>query len=179
MNARRRTKTVSFSELSKTEQRAIELRVMRHIREALLRGPHSVLELRADLSPADAGGLPSAMDTLLAAGEIAPLGHCVYARVPWAPQLRPVEPAPMRDLVLNALPLINLPRKLARWLGLPLAVVMEAISELEQLGVVEEYQGTYLRGRYYVASSRMAEHLRRGARGRAFADVVPDEARPA
>ena len=174
MNPRTRIDAVPFGELSKAQQRQIQLRVMRHIRETLLRGPHSILELRADLGPADAGALATVMESLLAAGEIAALGHCVYARVPWMPQLRPVEAAPLRDLVLNALPRFNQPRKLASWLGMPLEVVMEAIAELEQLGVVEEYQGPNLNGQYHVISARLADHLRRGARGRAYVDVIPE-----
>jgi hypothetical protein len=175
MKSRNRTNALPFSVLSKGDQRAARLRVMRHIRDTLLRGPHSILELRAGLEPVDAGALTAVMETLVSADEIAALGHCVYARVPWMPQLRPVEAAPVRDLVLCSLPHIGRPRSLASWLGMPLDIVMAAIGELEQLGVVEAYHGAHLSGRYHVISSRMTEHLRRGARGRAYAEVITEE----
>lgn len=175
MTSRPRTDALPFEVLGKAAQQAARTRVMRHIREALLRSPHSVLELRETLSPVDAGALPSAMAELVRAGEIAALGHCVYARVPYMPQMRPVEADPIRDLVLSALTQVNLPSTLATWLGLPMDTVNHAIQELQQLGLIEEYAGASRRGRYRIASPLMARQFRRGARGRVFADVTETE----
>lgn len=181
MPTRNRTNALPFAALSKEDQHEARLRVIRHIRQALRLGPHSVLELREGIAAADFGALPSSMDALLNAGEVAPLGHCVYARVPWMPQMRPVKANPVRDLVLATLASITQPsaNNIATSLDLPLETVTEAITELQQLGLVEEYKGTYLSGRYRCTSPRMGEHVRRGARGRVFADTINPQITPA
>ena len=173
--------TLPFAALSKQDQHAAFLRVIRHIRQALRLGPHSILELRDGIAEADLGALPSAMHALLNAGEVAPLGHCVYARVPWMPQMRPVKADPIRDLVLATIASLNRPSvdNIATSLGLSTETVAGAITELQQLGLVEEYKGTKLNGRYRCTSPRMGEHVRRGARGRVFTDIINPEITPA
>lgn len=177
MPTRNRTNALPFAALSKPDQHAAFLRVIRHIRQALRLGPHNILELRDGIADADLGALPSAMDALLNAGEVAPLGHCVYTRVPWMPQMHPVNAAPVRDLVLASIARLTQPsaNNIATHLGLPIETVDEAITELQQLGLVEQFNGRKLRGRYRCTSPRMAGQVRRGARGRVFTDVITPE----
>jgi len=145
---------------------------MQHIRAALLRGPHGVLELRAGLSAEEAGALPVVLSDLARAGEIAALGHSVYARVPWMPMSRPVRTSPVEDLVFAALTYQETPVSIAVWLGLPLDTVRSALAALEQAGLVEERDDPTRRNHYRILSSRMAGHVRRGAVDRVFADVA-------
>ena len=160
-----------FEELDDAAQHQVCTRVMQQIRTALRRNPHSILELHQQLAREDAGALTAALNEMLQAGEIAPLGHGVYARVPWMPAMRPVQATPIQDLVFAALAHCNHPPTIATRLGMPIDRVKQTLSELEHAGLAEPYIGPSRRGRYYIASPLLAKHLRRGATGRVFADV--------
>lgn len=161
-----------FEALGETERQQVHFAVMQHVRAALGRGPHGVLELRMGLSAREAGALPVVLSDMAQAGEIAALGHSVYARVPWMPATRPVMPSPLEDLVLAGLTRHDTPDQLGAWLGIAPSAIREAIGALEQAGLVEECQGRTRRGCYRLVSARMAAHIRRGAADRVFTDVA-------
>lgn len=168
----RQARAHPYDALEEREREEVHYAVMQHVRAALMRGPHGVLELRAGLGAREAGALPVVLTDMVQAGEIAALGHCVYARVPWMPATRPVTPAPLEDLVLAGLTRHDTPRQLAEWLGVSFAAVEATINALEQAGLVEECRAKTRRGCYRLVSSRMAGHIRRGAVERIFADVA-------
>ncbi|MBB2199791.1 DNA glycosylase AlkZ-like family protein [Gluconacetobacter dulcium] len=164
-----------YEALGDSEREAAHARVMLHIRDALYRGPHGVLELRAGLSAEEAGALPVVLSDMVRAGEITALGHSVYARVPWMPATRPVTSTPIQDLVFAALTRHGTPEMLATWLGLTQESVKAALGALERAGLVQESYGRTRRGHWRIVSQRMASHIRRGAQDRVFADVAPHE----
>jgi len=133
-----------FHDLSPEERlrarRALRLRLL----AALDKRPMTALALRLGLGEEEAGGLVATLDDLVAAGEIAAIGHGAYARVPWGPQTRPVIAAPLHDLVHAAL--VHLAsaahrksasvRIVADFLGLSLEQVASSLQHLELAGMV-------------------------------------------
>ncbi|MBB2169987.1 hypothetical protein HLH36_16815 [Gluconacetobacter aggeris] len=164
-----------YAALGDDERVAVHSRVMCHVRRALDRGPHGLLELRAGLSAEEAGAFPVVLADMVRAGEITALGHSIYVRVPWMPATRPVTSTPVQDLVLAALTRHGTPDTLATWLGLTQEAVKAALAALERAGLVQESFGRTRRGHWRIVSQRMASHIRRGAQDRVFADVASHE----
>ncbi|MFT9298053.1 MAG: helix-turn-helix domain-containing protein [Gluconobacter sp.] len=161
-----------FRKLNAETQREAYQSVLQHVRTCLNRGPYNVLELRANLTPEQAGALPDALVTLAKAGEIAALGHSVYARVPWMPATRTVVTSPIHDLVFASLTEHETAGEIAPWLGLKVAVVREALEALEQAGLIEERLDPRRPNRYRIVSPHMAKHIRQGAQDRTFTDIA-------
>ena len=161
-----------FRKLNAQTQREAYQAVLQHGRTCLNRGPYNVLELRANLTPEEAGALPLALTTLAQAGEIAALGHSVYARVPWMPATRTVKTSPIEDLVFASLTEHETPTEIASWLGLTLGVVRDSLAALEQAGLVEERLDPRRPNRYRIVSPHMAKHIRQGAQDRTFTDIA-------
>ena len=106
--------------------------------------PMTVMALRLTLDDEVAGALVATLDDLVAAGEIAAIGHGAYIRVPWGPEMRPVVAAPLLDTVHGAL--IHLAARMRRkscsvgvisnFLGLSLQDVALSLQNLEISGLV-------------------------------------------
>lgn len=169
----RRPVPVPYARMNETDRERARGQILAHVRNALVAGPHAVLELRKGLPAEILGAFPVVLGEMVEAGEIASMGHSVYARVPWMPATRKVVASPVKDMVFAALSELaragSLPSELAEKLVLPVREVERALEALEGEGVVHESR---IPGRYRPVSRRMASHVRRGAAGRVFADVL-------
>ncbi|KXV41479.1 hypothetical protein AD942_02185 [Gluconobacter japonicus] len=161
-----------FRKLKAETQREVYQSVLQHVRTCLNRGPYNVLELRANLTPEQAGALPMALTTLAQAGEIAALGHSVYARVPWMPATRTVRTSPIEDLVFASLTEHETASEIATWLGLSVGEVRDSLAALERAGLIEERLDPRRPNRYRIVSPHMAKHIRQGAQDRTFTDIA-------
>ncbi|MCE2576737.1 hypothetical protein [Komagataeibacter sp. FNDCR2] len=169
----RRPVPVPYARMNEKDRELARGMILAHVRNALVAGPHAVLELRKGLPVEALGAFPIVLDEMVEAGEIASMGHSVYARVPWMPATRKVVASPVKDMVFAALSELaregSLPEELAENLVLPLKTVQRALVDLEGEGMIHESR---IPGRYRPVSRRMASHVRRGAAGRVFADVL-------
>ncbi|MFT8699130.1 hypothetical protein HK27_02290 [Acetobacter orientalis] len=162
----------AWDKLSETEQAKARRAIITTVRDALQRSPHTVLELR-DRAPAEMrGAFPVVLRDLVHAGEVASLGHSVYAAVPWVPQTRAVRADVTADLIIGVL---STERRaganageLAGDLLIPVPQIRAALIALEEAGLICEVKEP---GHYRMLSRRMATEVRQGASGRVFADV--------
>jgi DNA-binding transcriptional ArsR family regulator len=171
----RRKQTVTpraWDKLSDAEQKQARRAIIATVREALQRGPHTALELRARVPVEMRGAFPVVLRNLLHAGEVASLGHSVYAAVPWMPQTREVRGDVTADLIIGVLSGERRAganaAELAGDLLIPVIQIRAALTALEGAGLICE---TREPGRYRMLSRRMATEVRQGASGRIFADV--------
>lgn len=165
-------KVISYEAMSGPQRDHAMKAILRIVRDALQRGPHTALELRAGVPRELQGAFPAVLETMITAGEVAAVGHSVYIKVPWMPQTRRVEGNAARDLILGTLSTSMksgaTADELSHELFVPLAQVRLALTALENAGLIHE---THHAGRYRMLSLRQAQHVRRGAAGRFFADV--------
>lgn len=163
---------VPYEEMSSRERDDAQRTILRVVRETLHKGPHSAFELRACIPPQYQGAYHVVLEDMIRAGEIASIGHSVYAQVPWMPQTQPVRADAVLDIVFGALShTIKVGAtavELAADLTLPKDAVCRALDALETSGLIRE---TRKKRRYRLVSPRMAQNVRQGAAGRVFADV--------
>ncbi|MCP1244056.1 hypothetical protein [Acetobacter lambici] len=163
---------VPYDQMSSRDRDDAQRVIMRIVRETLHKGPHSAFELRACIPPQYQGAYHVVLEDMIRAGEIASMGHSVYAQVPWMPQTQPVRADAVSDIVFGALShTIKVGAtavELAADLTLPKDAVCRALDTLETSGLIRE---TRQKRRYRLVSPRMAQNVRQGAAGRVFADV--------
>lgn len=161
-----------WDKLSDVEQGKARRAIMIAVRDALQKSPHTALELRACVPAEMKGAFPVVLRSLLDAGEVASLGHSVYAAVPWMPQTSAVRADVTADLIIGVLSSERRAgadaAELADDLLLPLTQIRAALAELEEAGLICEAKAS---GHYRMISRRMAMEVRHGASGRIFADV--------
>lgn len=129
--------------------------------------PMTVMALRLALDSDTAGALVATLDDLVAAGEIAAIGHGAYTKVPWAPEMRPVVAAPLHDAVHGAL--VHLTSRIRRktcsvvfiadFLGLSLPDVALSLHQLEIAGLVSFNDAS---GEWGAVGTAAARHVRKG-----------------
>ena len=171
----RRKQTITpraWDKLSETEQAQARRAIITAVRDALKRGPHTAIELRARVPVEMRGAFPVVLRSLLHAGEVASLGHSVYAAVPWMPQTRTVRGDVTADLIIGVLSCERRAgasaAELAGDLFIPVTQIRAALTALEGVGLICEAKEP---GHYRMLSRRMATEVRQGASGRVFADV--------
>ena len=162
----------TWDKLSEAEQAQARRAIITAVRDALKRSPHTVLELRARVPLEMRGAFPVVLRSLLHAGEVASLGHSVYAAVPWMPQTSAVRGDVTADLIIGVLSGERRAganaAELAGDLLIPVIQIRAALTALEGAGLICEAREP---GRYRMLSRRMATEVRQGASGRIFADV--------
>ena len=173
MARRKQTPTpLAWDRLSETEQAQARRAIITAVRDALQRSPHTALELRARIPVEMRGAFPVVLRNLLHAGEVASLGHSVYAAVPWMPQTRAVQANVTADLIIGVLSSERRAgadaAELAGDLLIPVIQIRAALTALEVAGLICEAKEP---GHYRMLSRRMATEVRQGASGRVFADV--------
>ncbi|MFC0512106.1 MULTISPECIES: hypothetical protein [Asaia] len=134
--------TVPFYDKSPEEKRGARRTLRLRLLKLLDSQPMTVMALRLSLEPDTAGALVATLEDLVAAGEIAAIGHGAYTKVPWGPEMRPVVAAPLRDTVHGAL--VHLARKTRRkscsvtavsgFLGLSIEDVASSLQQIEIAG---------------------------------------------
>ncbi|WP_336764081.1 hypothetical protein [Asaia sp. VD9] len=134
--------TIPFHDKSPEERRGARRALRLRLLKLLDAQPMTVMALRLSLEPDTAGALVATLEDLVAAGEIAAIGHGAYTKVPWGPEMRPVVAAPLRDTVHGAL--VHLAWKTRRkscsvttvseFLGLSLEEVALSLQKLELAG---------------------------------------------
>lgn len=173
MARRKQTSTPrAWEKLSETEQAQARREIITTVRDALKRSPHTALELRARVPVEMRGAFPVVLRDLVNAGEVASLGHSVYAAVPWVPQTRAVRADVTADLIIGVLSSERRAganaAELAGDLLISVTQISAALMALEGAGLICEGK---LSGHYRMLSRRMAMEVRQGASGRIFADV--------
>lgn len=165
-------RVVPYTSMSEKQRENAQRTILKLIRETLHKGPHSAFELRACVPPEYLGAFHIVLDGMIKAGEIASMGHSVYAQVPWMPVTQPVRADAIQDIIFGALShtikMGATAMELADDLILPKDDVCRALEALELSGLIRE---TRQKHRYRLASPRMAQKIRQGASGRIFADV--------
>ncbi|MFC0500525.1 hypothetical protein [Asaia krungthepensis] len=133
-----------FHDKSPEDKRKARRGLRRRLLLLLEERPMTVMALRLALDADEAGALVATLDDLVAAGEIAAIGHGAYTRVPWGPEMRPVVAAPLLDTVHGALThLASRTRRkscsvglVSDFLGLSLEDVALSLQQLELTGLV-------------------------------------------
>lgn len=162
----------AWDKLSGAEQEQARREIITAVRDALKRSPHTALELRGCVPIEMRGAFPVVLRDLVHAGEVASLGHSVYAAVPWMPQTSAVRADVATDLIIGVLSSDRRAgadaAELAGDLFLPVSQIRAALIDLEGAGLIHEAKRP---GHYRMLSRRMATEVRQGASGRIFADV--------
>ncbi|MFT8371545.1 hypothetical protein [Acetobacter syzygii] len=165
-------KVIPYTCMSQTQRDEAQRVILTTVRDTLRKGPNSAIELRSRIPTQHLGAFHVVLECMIQAGEVASIGHSIYAQVPWMPATRPVQADAVMDIVFGALSkTIKVGAtavELASDLTLPKDVVRKALSTLESSGLIRE---TRQKQRYRLVSTRMAQHVRQGASGRIFADV--------
>jgi|GEM_PF-3595316 len=133
-----------FYDKSPEEKRRARRELRRRLLLLFEEQPMTVMALRLALDADEAGALVATLDDLVAAGEIAAIGHGAYTKVPWGPEMRPVVADPLLDTVHGALTYLasRTRRKSSRvgivsdFLGLSLEDVAVSLQKLEIAGLV-------------------------------------------
>lgn len=165
-------KVLPYACMSQEQREDAQCIILKIVRDTLRKGPHSAYELRECVPTPHLGAFHVVLESMIRAGEVASIGHSVYAQVPWMPATQPVRADAIQDLIFGALShTIKVGAtaiELADDLTLPKDDVRRALDALETSGLIRE---TRQKRRYRLVSPRMAQKVRQGASGRIFVDV--------